>query len=174
LRTDEALRGLQGRDAVFTKSSVAKQCLLDNDAGSRVPIPNRLKSVARLCIPKVMTPDQFNDICSDLPATTNVIQWGNASVWKVGGKIFAICSSWGSAGDQRINFKCSDLAYSLLIQEDGIIPAPYLARAKWVRVERQDALSDDDIKAYITAAHSLISAKLTRKQRIELGLPEPS
>jgi len=38
---------------------------------------------------------EFNDYCSSLAATTNVIQWGNASVWKVGGKIFAICSHLG-------------------------------------------------------------------------------
>lgn len=39
-----------------------------------------------------MTRDEFDGYCRSLKATTNVIQWGNSSVWKVGGKIFAICS----------------------------------------------------------------------------------
>ncbi len=121
-----------------------------------------------------MTRDDFDRFCQSLPAVTHVVQWGNASVWKVGGKIFAICSTWGSEGDQRINFKCSDLAYSLLIQEDGIIPAPYLARAKWVRLEDETALSDEDIRAYIREAHRIVAAKLTRQVRKELGLEETS
>ncbi|WP_417671599.1 MmcQ/YjbR family DNA-binding protein [Roseibium sp.] len=121
-----------------------------------------------------MTRDDFDTFCSTLPATTHVVQWGNASVWKVGGKIFAICSSWGDEGQDRINFKCSDMSYSLLTQEEGIVPAPYLARAKWVRVEDTHALSDEDIRAYITAAYKLIAAKLTRKARQDLGLADPS
>lgn len=119
-----------------------------------------------------MTRDEFDAFCSRLPATTHVVQWGNASVWKVGGKIFAICSSWGNGDGNhpRFNFKCSDISYSLLIQQDGLIPAPYLARAKWVQMEAEGALSDEDLKAYIEAAHRIISSKLTRRTRDELGL----
>ena len=36
-----------------------------------------------------MTCDEFNDFCRGLPATTTVVQWGGAHVWKVGGKVFA-------------------------------------------------------------------------------------
>ncbi|NVK35971.1 MAG: MmcQ/YjbR family DNA-binding protein [Rhodobacteraceae bacterium] len=117
-----------------------------------------------------MTREEFNQFCASLPATTHVVQWGNASVWKVGGKIFAICSRWGDGEGDRFNFKCSDLAYQMLIQEDGLVPAPYLARAKWVQMNKPGALNDDELKQYITAAHALISSKLTRRARKELGL----
>ena len=119
-----------------------------------------------------MTRDEFDTFCASLPAATHVIQWGNASVWKVGGKIFAICSAWNNETEQRINFKCSDLSFTLLTQQEGIVPARYLARAKWVCVENPDALSKDDIKAYIRTAHQLIAAKLTKKARAELGLAD--
>lgn len=117
-----------------------------------------------------MTRDEFDAFCKSLPATTHVIQWGNASVWKVGGKIFAICSRWGDGDHQRIGFKCSDMSYSLLTQQEGLIPAPYLARAKWVQMEQEGALTEEDLKAYITAAHKIIAGKLTKKARKELGL----
>lgn len=117
-----------------------------------------------------MTRDEFDAYCGSLPQASHVIQWGNASVWKVGGKIFAICSGWSEAGGDRISFKCSDLSYGMLIQEPGIIPAPYLARAKWVMVEQPDALTEDEIRAYIATAHTLVAATLTRKMRAELGL----
>ena len=101
------------------------------------------------------------------------MQWGNADVWKIGGKIFAIASRWGKDStdiDAKISFKCSDFSYSLLKEEPGIIPAPYLARAKWVQIETGDALSDEEIKTYIYAAYEIIVAKLTKAKRLELGL----
>lgn len=125
-----------------------------------------------------MTREEFDVYCGTKPGVSHVIQWGDASVWKVGGKIFAICSSWTSAeekanvtGDfQPISFKCSDLAFQLLPEQEGIIPAPYLARAKWVQLTRPDAMSDDDIKLHLDAAHQIIAAKLTKKLRSELGI----
>ncbi|MBO0346523.1 MmcQ/YjbR family DNA-binding protein [Roseibium sp. CAU 1637] len=122
-----------------------------------------------------MTRADFDAYCASLKATTHVIQWGNASVWKVGGKIFAICSNWGSTAEAApegpyINFKCSDLSYQILTEQDGIVPAPYLARAKWVQVRRGSSLSNDDIKTYIRTAHEIIAGKLTKKLRQELGL----
>jgi predicted DNA-binding protein (MmcQ/YjbR family) len=117
-----------------------------------------------------MTRDDFNAFCGALPATTHIVQWGSSSVWKVGGKIFAICSVWGDDMHQKISFKCSDLSYQILCELEGMIPAPYLARAKWVQLQSPDALSKSDIESYITEAHSIIKAKLTKKQRTELGL----
>ena len=117
-----------------------------------------------------MTRSEFDAYCGTLTGTSHVVQWGDASVWKVGGKIFAICSRWGDGEGPRIAFKCSDLAYDILIEQPGIIPAPYLARAKWVQVESAEAMSDEDIRDYIAAAHSIVAAKLSRARRQELGL----
>jgi predicted DNA-binding protein (MmcQ/YjbR family) len=43
-----------------------------------------------------MTREEFDLYCASLKATTNVIQWGNATVWKIGGQIMAICSPSGA------------------------------------------------------------------------------
>ncbi len=117
-----------------------------------------------------MTRDDFDAFCASLKATTNVIQWGNASVWKVGGKIFAIHSIRGEEKHDKISFKCSDLSYQILCELEGIIPAPHLARAKWVQVQEEGALSDQDICSYIEEAHAIVAAKLTKAKRAELGL----
>ena len=63
-----------------------------------------------------MTHDKFNIYCSPLPATKNFIQWCNLSVWKVGGKIFTICSHLGEGDQQKISFKCSDMSYETLCE----------------------------------------------------------
>lgn len=117
-----------------------------------------------------MTRAELDDYCAGLKSTTHVVQWGNASVWKVGGKIFAICSNWGEGKHTKISFKCSNLAYEVLTQMPGIIPAPYLARAKWVQVETAEGMSDQNIKDHIDAAYEIIAAKLTKAQRATLGI----
>lgn len=117
-----------------------------------------------------MTRKEFDRVCGSLPKATHVEQWGGASVWKIGGKIFAVCSNWGSGSHPKISFKCNDLAYDILRQQKGIIPAPYLARAKWVQIETAPAMKDADVRAYIAAAYQLVAAKLTKAKRAELGL----
>lgn len=96
------------------------------------------------------------------------MQWGGTSVWKVGGKIFALAV--GTAADTKISFKCSDLAYAVLSEMPDIIPAPYLARAKWVQVLTEQGMSDHNIKEHIDAAYEIIADKLTKAQRVTLGI----
>ncbi|SUA99322.1 Uncharacterized protein conserved in bacteria [Pannonibacter phragmitetus] len=111
---------------------------------------------------------RYDSFCAALAATTHVIQWEGASVWKVGGKIFAIWSDW--KGTPAVSFKCSDMVYQILSEQPGLAPAPYLARAKWIQLQDLEAMSEADLFAYIHAAHGLVAAKLTRKLRQELGL----
>ncbi|MEH6726051.1 MAG: MmcQ/YjbR family DNA-binding protein [Hyphomicrobiales bacterium] len=125
-----------------------------------------------------MTLDEYNAVCKGLTGTTHVVQWGGSHVWKVGGKIFAI-SDLGTGPDKAepgvdgaiaVAFKCGDMSYRMLTELPGIIPAPYLARAKWVRVEPDAEFSDADRTSYLTEAYRIISAKLTKKLQAELGL----
>ncbi len=121
-----------------------------------------------------MTRSEFDTFCGALKGTTHVEQWGNASVWKIGGKIFAICSVWGAGDHTKFSFKCSDLTYDILTEQPGIVPAPYLARAKWVQVEEADAMSDRDLQDYIRTAYDIVAGKLTKARRKELGIVIPS
>lgn len=120
-----------------------------------------------------MTLDEFNQFCSALPATNKVIQWGDAHVWKVDSKIFAIASGPIDAGDHwRISFKASDMSFEILSNQTGLAPAPYLARAKWIQVQEAQALSNEEMAAYLQQAHTLIAAKLTKARQRQLGLLE--
>ena len=120
-----------------------------------------------------VTRDEFDGFCRSLKGASHVVQWGHASVWKIGGKIFAIYPKWGKGDHAKISFKCSDLAYAMLCEQPGCIPALYLARAKWVQIDAERAMSDQTIKDYIQAAHTIVMAKLNRAKRRELGLTFP-
>ena len=117
-----------------------------------------------------MTADDYNAFCRALPATTHVVQWGGADVWKVGAKVFAI--GWWDADLAAITFKASDLAFRMLSEQPGLRPAPYLASRglKWIQQYAKPGLSDDELKAYLRQSHRIVAGGLSRKKRVELGL----
>lgn len=117
-----------------------------------------------------MTYNQFNAFCRSLRATTHVVQWGGAHVWKVGPKVFAI----GGWGDEQpgFTFKVSGIAYEMLKDQPGLRPAPYLASRgmKWIQNYAKPGLSERDLKDYLRESHRLAALGLTKKQQRELGL----
>ena len=107
--------------------------------------------------------------CLSLPGATLSIQWGDDHVFKVGGRMFAITGiAHGRGGG--VAFKVADDTFEILTQVPHVVPAPYLARAHWVMLERANALPARDLRAYLTRAHALIAAKLPRKTQAKLGL----
>ncbi len=117
-----------------------------------------------------MTLDDFRAACAALPAATYVNQWGGAHVYKVGGRIFAIAGFADRGEPPAFAFKASEMGYYLLIEHGLARPAPYLARASWVRLVAEDSLPDAELTAYIAQAHALVAARLTRAMRTNLGL----
>lgn len=115
-----------------------------------------------------MSPEAFEAVCLALPGATLSVQWGDDHVYKVGGKMFAVMG--GAVGRDGASLKVSDVAYEVLTQSGRAIPAPYLARARWVHFADLLALDDAEVEDWLRTAHGLIAAKLTRKQRAELGL----
>ncbi len=114
---------------------------------------------------------QYNDFCRSLPATTHVVQWGGAHVWKVGGKVFAI-GGWSDRKYPGITFKVTPLSYEMLKDQPGLRPAPYLASRgmKWIQHYDKPGLALKDLKSYLRQSHRLVAQGLSRKKRAELGL----
>ena len=117
-----------------------------------------------------MTRDDFNAFCANLPATTHVVQWGNSDVWKVGGKLFAVCG-WND-GEDAFTFKAGEIAYEVLKDEPGIRPAPYLASRgmKWLQVYEPEGMSAASLKEHLVMSYDMAVGRLTKKTRVELGL----
>jgi len=118
-----------------------------------------------------VTRGQYNKFCGALPATSHVVQWGGADVWKVGGKVFAI--GWFVRGSPpAITFKVSEFAYDVLHDMPGLRPAPYLASRgmKWIQHYAEPGLSDADLKDQLAESHRLVSLGLTKKLQKELRL----
>ncbi|MFY9608355.1 MAG: MmcQ/YjbR family DNA-binding protein [Blastocatellia bacterium] len=110
--------------------------------------------------------DSIRTYCLSLAHATEDIQWGNDLLFRISGKIFA-----GISLDppHSLSFKCTPEKFDELIELEGIIPAPYTARNKWVMLERPDALADRELKSLIENSYQMIFAKLTKKAQAELG-----
>ena len=118
-----------------------------------------------------MTYEEFNAFCKELPATTYVVQWGGAHVWKVGGKVFAI-GGWEKSGGPAYTFKVSDSDFHFLCERADYRPAPYLASRgmKWVQQFENPGNDHEELKHYLVESHRLVSLGLTKKAQKDLGL----
>ena len=70
----------------------------------------------------------------------------------------------------RFSFKVRDEDFDEMSTRVGFIPAPYMARAKWVSTEMPNKIKLTDGEKYIRQSYELVKAKLTKKQRDSLGI----
>jgi len=115
-----------------------------------------------------MRAGEIEKFCLSLPGATLSIQWGADRVYKVGGKMFAAMGP-KEARPQSLSFKAAPDSFAILTEMAHIVPAPYLARAQWVQLEKLDALPAKELKAYLTRAHALVASGLPKKTQRALA-----
>src|SRR2546423_203929 len=111
--------------------------------------------------------EQARAYCSSFPHATENVQWGADLVFKIAGKMFAVIGL-DSASDHVMSFKCTPQKFAELTEENGIVPAPYVARYHWVALERFNALSERDLKKLLRQSYDLVYEKLPKKTRAGL------
>lgn len=112
-----------------------------------------------------MNIESLRSLCLSLPGATEDIKWGNDLCFLVGGKMF--CATSADA-DEGASFKVREEEFDAMISREGIIPAPYLARAKWVYVLDFSRLTDVEWQHYIRQSYELVKAKLPGNLRDQL------
>ncbi len=110
-----------------------------------------------------MNIDVVRKICRALPAVTEDIKWGSDLCFSVGGKMFTVVNT---EQPHSLAFKCTAETFGELIEREGIIPAPYMARNMWVQ-ERSvgDVLERHELEDLIKASYELVVAKLPKSKR---------
>jgi predicted DNA-binding protein (MmcQ/YjbR family) len=68
-----------------------------------------------------------------------------------------------------LSFKVGDERFLELTDQPGIIPAPYLARARWVSVTDPERFTTAELQGFVFDAYTVVRAKLTKKLQAELG-----
>jgi predicted DNA-binding protein (MmcQ/YjbR family) len=114
-----------------------------------------------------MSIDFIKQVCSKLKGVEEDIKWGADLCFCVKEKMFCVTPVEGAF---NASFKCDDEDFVELTEREHIIPAPYMARNKWVRVEKASALNKKEWEHYIKKSYQLVTTKLPKKAQKELGL----
>ncbi len=116
--------------------------------------------------------DWLRETCLSFPGTTEQIQWGDDLLFKVGGKMFAVAPLEPRA--VVLSFKTSPEMFVELTERPNIIPAPYLARAKWIAMESRSAIPQVELAGLLRSSYDLVAAKLPKKFRDSLARGVPA
>jgi predicted DNA-binding protein (MmcQ/YjbR family) len=111
-----------------------------------------------------------------MPHVCETVNWGHHLVYfvgdrDIGGKMFAMTDLDGS-GTGVFWFHCGAERFHELLEVEGIIASPYLAKVHWVTVERWDVLRPRQIEDELKRGYELIYAKLSPRTKKILLLPE--
>jgi predicted DNA-binding protein (MmcQ/YjbR family) len=123
-----------------------------------------------------MDNERIREICLGLPHTAETVNWGHHLVYwvgdrDIGGKMFAMTDLDGT-GYGVLLFHCGAERFHELLENEGIVASPYLAKAHWVTLQRWDVLPSRQIEDELKRAHTLIYEKLPPRTKKVLALPE--
>jgi predicted DNA-binding protein (MmcQ/YjbR family) len=114
-----------------------------------------------------MNVDDIRQFCLSFPQATENLQWGDDLCFKIAKKIFAVVSL--ESVPPKLCFKCTPEKFAELCELEGIIPAPYVGRYKWVLLERLDVLRDHELEDLIRQSYEMVAAKSKPKSMKRAG-----
>jgi predicted DNA-binding protein (MmcQ/YjbR family) len=129
------------------------------------------KSAAKGYSLSVMTAylDWTRQVCLALPHTTEDVQWEHNLLFRVSGKIYCIANLEPGLSPGRIAFKCTPEKFAELVEIEGIVPAPYMARNHWVSITDTNALRQAEIRDLIQHSYRLVLERLPKKTQARLS-----
>ena len=108
-----------------------------------------------------MNIEQLREFCLSFPGTTEDIKWGADLCFCVWAKMF--CVTGADSVNGGLSLKCTPEKFDELIERDGIDPAAYVGRYKWVRIANLDAVTPAELKSLLAESYQLVFDKLPPK-----------
>ena len=123
-----------------------------------------------------MDVETVRTIVTRLPFVEETVQWGETLVFwvgdkAIGGRMFALVNMEAN-GKAEVSFSAGPERYAELLETEGVIPAPYMARIYWVALEHWGALPARELTQCLVDAHALTYGKLPQRTRDVLHLPK--
>ena len=122
-----------------------------------------------------MDAERSREFLLKLPHVCETKQWGeNLVFWTgdkaIGGKMFCLLNL-DPGGGGVISFAAGAERFYELVERDGLIPAPYMARIFWVAAEGWSALRNAEWEELLRTAHEITYEKLPKRVKETLELP---
>jgi predicted DNA-binding protein (MmcQ/YjbR family) len=109
-----------------------------------------------------MNIEDIQAFCKKLPGVKEDIKWGADLCFCIVEKLFCVVPL---EGELSITLKVRDDEFDELVSREGIIPAKYLARNKWITVKDVTVLNRKELEGYIKQSYEIVKSKLPRKLR---------
>ena len=94
----------------------------------------------------------------------------DVAVFKVGGRVFAICALTGQPGS--VSLKCDPtLAEALRDRYPAVRPGYHLNKRHWNTITLDGSVSDQLVRDMIEDSYDLVVSALPKRVRAELGWP---
>src|SRR6478672_2704824 len=104
-----------------------------------------------------MNIEQLRKYCLSFPGATEDIKWGADLCFSVGAKMFCVTGADSIAGG--LSIKCTPEKFDELIEREGIDPAAYVGRYKWVYIKDLDAVTPAELKGLIAESYRQVFGK---------------
>jgi predicted DNA-binding protein (MmcQ/YjbR family) len=112
--------------------------------------------------------DWARKVCLSLPHATEDVQWEHDLLFRIAGKMFCVANMEPQLVPTKIAFKCTPEKFAELVEIEGVIPAPYMARNHWVAILKMDALRGAELEELVRTSYRLVREKLPKKTVAEL------
>jgi predicted DNA-binding protein (MmcQ/YjbR family) len=110
-----------------------------------------------------MNVESVRSYCLSFSRAKESLQWGETLCFKVDGKIFAMLSL--DSVPPTLCFKSTPEIFAEMCEQEGISPAPYVGRYKWVLLERLNVLRNEEIEDLIYQSYEMVRMKATPKKK---------
>ncbi|MCB0395078.1 MAG: MmcQ/YjbR family DNA-binding protein [Flavobacteriales bacterium] len=113
-----------------------------------------------------MDVEKIRNICLGKPGTTEDMKWGDHLCFCVAGKIYLILGM----DDHPVtaSVKVTDDEFETWSRREGFVPAPYMARNKWVKMDDLERLGEKEWRERIEISYDIIRSKLPKKIQASL------
>ena len=116
-----------------------------------------------------MDRDSMLRYLNDRPGAAEDYPFGDdVAVFKVGGRVFALCSLSDQPGS--VSLKCDQtLAEALRDRYRSVTPGYHLNKRHWNTIELDGSVPGDELAELVDHSWELVVAKLPRRERDALG-----
>src|SRR3954471_10709534 len=119
-----------------------------------------------------MNLEAIRKYCKTLPGVEEDVKWGHDLCFLVGRKMFCVLNLEPARGDKSmVAFKATPEEFAELVEREGVIPAPYMARNHWVSLDEYSAIPWRELQERIAASYELVKATLPKKLQASLSAP---
>ena len=115
-----------------------------------------------------MNPETLREHCIGKPGVTESFPFGgDALVFKVGGKMFALLAT--ESQPTTINLKCDpERAVQLREENDAVIPGYHMNKTHWNTITIDGRVRSSDVQEWIDHSYELVRKSLPKAVQAEL------